>query len=274
MKIIEKLLHSELSEYYPQEELNSLFRICLKHLGYTDTDILLKEKKFKCKENYLIEEMILRLQKHEPIQYILGETEFYNLTFKVSPDTLIPRPETEELVDSIIQAKPAGKRILDIGTGSGCIPICLAKHLRNCDISSMDISAKALKIAQENATKHEVNIRFLHDNILQPKLTEPFDIYVSNPPYVMDSEKALMHTNVLKYEPETALYVRDEDPLLFYRSILEHISQFGKPEAQFFFEINEQLGKETANLALKQGAKEARITKDLFNKDRFIIGNF
>ncbi len=181
------------------------------------------ENKISAEDSENFQKALLRLKDHEPIQYILGETEFYGLPFKVNNHTLIPRPETEELVSWILdnsEFKFQDSELLDIGTGSGCIAISLAKNLSNSKISALDVSEEALKIAKQNATLNKVGVEFFQTDILKIKtLPKQYNVIVSNPPYVRELEKKQMQQNVLKYEPDSALYVKDEDPLLFYRTI-------------------------------------------------------
>jgi release factor glutamine methyltransferase len=213
-----------------------------------------------------------RLQHFEPIQYILGETEFYGLPFKVTPATLIPRPETEELVDWILaHYNKNHKTLLDIGTGSGCIAITLAKNLPSLEISAMDISEETLKIASENAKDHKVGVIFSKVDILNAlALPQKYDIIVSNPPYVRNSEKKNMQKNVLDYEPTMALFVEDDNPLLFYSKIAALAKNYLNPKGFLFFEINEYLGKEVIQLLKRESFSEIELKKDFFGKDRMI----
>jgi len=220
---------------------------------------------------------ILRLKNFEPIQYIVGETEFYGLPFKVNRHTLIPRPETEELVEWIISGQklitnnPKSITILEVGTGSGCIAISLAKNLPNSRIFALDVSVEALKIARENAEINEVEIEFFQTDILTVEdLPKQFDIIVSNPPYVRELEKELMQQNVLRYEPESALYVANEDPLVFYRVISKLAKNHLKPNGTLFFEINEYLATEMIALLKSEGFQNIEINKDIFGKDRML----
>ena len=212
--------------------------------------------------------------KSEPIQYITGSTEFYGLELQVNRATLIPRPETEELVAWILAETPKDKlssRILDIGTGSGCIAIALAKHLPLAKVEAVDISLPALETAQANAPGNEVSVDFFQQDILQANtLEEKYDIIVSNPPYVRDLEKAEIKNNVLQYEPHSALFVGDETPLVFYKKIAQLAMQHLKPEGMLFFEINEYLGEETVVLVKEIGFTAVEMRKDIFGKDRML----
>ncbi|MEO8796210.1 MAG: peptide chain release factor N(5)-glutamine methyltransferase, partial [Daejeonella sp.] len=218
------------------------------------------------------------LKTGKPLQYILGETEFYDLPFKVNPSVLIPRPETEELVDWIIKdllsRKQTKPEILDIGTGSGCIPIALKKNIPEAKVSAIDISGAALETAIKNSVLNKVEVKFhLHD-ILNTESgffnDSEFDIVVSNPPYVTLSEKNLMHQNVLEHEPHLALFVDDNDPLIFYKAITKFASAHLKKDGVLYLEINENLGGETVSLLKGFGFKNVELRKDLPGKDRMI----
>jgi release factor glutamine methyltransferase len=218
----------------------------------------------------------------KPLQYILGETEFYGLNFKVNPAVLIPRPETEELVDWIIkdiranQTKlPSGEfSILDIGTGSGCIPISLKKNLPDVSLMAIDISPGALETAIRNSVLNQTAVRFFLDDILYPQEAEllktNFDVIVSNPPYVTNSEKSLMHTNVLTFEPHSALFVEDKDPLVFYRAIAAFALRQLKEGGLLYLEINENFGTETVNLLNENGFTGIELRTDLPGRFRMI----
>lgn len=217
------------------------------------------------------------LQQFEPIQYIIGTTFFYDLQFEVTPATLIPRPETEELVAWILNDAPnCTSAILDIGTGTGCIPIAIAKNRPKASVAAIDISSEALAIAQRNAKYNAVNVQFMHENALDSTAmatrfnNQFFDIIVSNPPYVRQLEKHEIQPNVLKHEPHLALFVEDEDALLFYRHIgqfaLNHLKKGGK----LYFEINQYLGVETKQLMEQLGFTSVILRKDLFGNDRML----
>ncbi|WP_141882971.1 peptide chain release factor N(5)-glutamine methyltransferase, partial [Flavobacterium psychrophilum] len=224
--------------------------------------------------------VLLQLKEQKPIQYILGETQFFGLPFYVNENTLIPRPETEELVEWIIKenlkiSSLKNLKILDIGTGSGCIAISLAKNLPNASVFAIDVSDKALATAQKNAVLNEVDITFIEKNILQTEdLNQEFDIIVSNPPYVRNLEKKEIHKNVLEYEPHLALFVEDNDSLLFYRKITELATRNLSNNGQLYFEINQYLGKETVELLEKYNFKNTTLKKDIYGNDRMIKVNF
>ena len=219
-----------------------------------------------------------QLKKEIPIQYLLGKTSFYGLEFEVNPNVLIPRPETEELVEWIIQSQKSKAesqkiKILDIGTGSGCIAISLAKNLPNAQVFAIDVSEKALATAQKNTKRNGVNVVFIEKNILETyDLEQHFDIIVSNPPYVRELEKQEIKKNVLDNEPHLALFVNDNDALIFYRKIAELAQKNLSPNGQLFFEINQYLGKEMIDLLKKMGFKNIELRKDIYGNDRMIKG--
>lgn len=273
-------IRKELSGLYPPEEIESFIRIIFSKLKkYTLTDFVLKQKEVLAeKEKDQIKKIAARLKNREPIQYVLGETEFYGLPFRVKPGVLIPRPETEELVGWVLKSKQKDAlRILDVGTGSGCIPISLKKHWPKAHIMACDISEEALKTAQMNAGLNQTEIAFFHLNILNPLLPNSFpkiDILISNPPYVTESEKAAMNDNVLKHEPARALFVPDHDPLLFYRALAIFGKNYLTHGGQLFWEINEAFGKECRALLKENGFSNVRLKKDLQGKDRMIFARY
>ena len=272
-------LVSEITPVYEENEAKSIIHLLLEHyLNLSKTDIFL-DKSILQSVNF--QEITERLKTQEPIQYIIGETEFYGRKFKVTPDTLIPRPETEELVQLtinneqltvIIKSIDNNLKILDIGTGSGCIAISLACELPDAQVFAYDISEKALKIAQENAEKNKANVIFEKVNIFEPFTVyhSPFTVIVSNPPYVMNSEKVEMERNVLEYEPHLALFVEDNNPLIFYRKIAEFAAKNLTEKGLCIVEINQAFGLETAELFWYQGFSEVEILKDMFGKDRMV----
>lgn len=268
----------ELEKEYPKEEVQSFFNLLTEaFLKMSRLEVALDpEKELSEAEVSKLKDALQRLQKHEPIQYIIGETEFFGLPFKVNPAVLIPRPETEELVQWIMDdASKKGKRdlnILDIGTGTGCIAISLARNLPDARVSAVDISEGALSTAKENAKLNGVEITFLQKDILNTEsLEKKFDVIVSNPPYVRNLEKQDMQRNVLEFEPEKALYVRDEDPLIFYRKISELAKDALHPEGALYFEINQYLGAETEAI-LKKKNFQTQLKKDIFGVDRMLKG--
>lgn len=230
-----------------------------------------KGTNFPENERKRLEDILGRLKNFEPMQYILGEARFDGRTFRVTPDVLIPRPETEELVDWIVHDHPKSHlRVLDIGTGSGCIPITLALRLDRPEVAAWDISGQALAVARENAETHGVKIAFSQTDILCPHVPSinKVDILVSNPPYVTENERADMAPNVLDWEPELALFVPDNDPLRFYRRIAGLGRELLVPGGSLYFEINRSYGKEMVQLLHDLGYREVEIRQDLSGNDR------
>jgi len=225
---------------------------------------------------------IERLKNQEPIQYIIGETEFYGLPFIVNDSVLIPRPETEELVQWIIEdlkkikiKESDGLNLIDIGTGSGCIAVSLAKSLPEFKVYGLDVSEKALGVAKNNAIQNNVSVDFIEADVLNwisPFKKQRFNIIVSNPPYVREIEKHGIKDNVLKYEPHVSLFVNDDDSLLFYRKIVEIANQILTPNGLIYFEINEYLGDEMINLLNGKGFVEIELKQDIYKKNRMIKG--
>ena len=279
----------ELSSLYDEHEIDSFFYIILEKLhGLKRIDLALNPETVMDGTHLKQWKSILSdLKIQKPIQYILGETQFYGLRFEVNENTLIPRPETEELVEWIIKEEGREKReegkviILDIGTGSGCIAVSLAKNLPNAEVFAIDVSEKALAIAQKNADINNVKVNFINVDILKTndleklptsnfQLPTSFDIIVSNPPYVRNLEKAEIKPNVLEYEPHLALFVEDTDALLFYRKIAELAKKNLNPNGKLYFEINQYLGKETVQLLQYFGFKNVEVKKDIYGNDRMI----
>ena len=296
-----------LAEKFPQREAEQLMRILLEDLFSIDLNQQLMNPDLRIDEHqhYQLSEAVNRLLSGEPVQYVTGMARFCDLLIKVSPSVLIPRPETEELVQKICTAslpchssvesaamsfqrgyvrekesmaavslggstKP--NRIWDIGTGSGCIAIALAKHFVNAEVIGFDVSEEALQIAKENAENNGVKITFVKDDVLNPTsefFKQPVSLVVSNPPYVCDSERAAMEANVLDWEPENALFVPDDDPLRFYRKILELTKAQLTPYGQVWFEINERMGEEMLCLCREIGFEKAEIMLDFAEKPRF-----
>ncbi len=279
LKSLKTHFNKELSGYYSESENESFFNMLAEFiLKMKRIDIALNLYQVvsgkKCDK---FQTAIKRLQNYEPIQYIIGDTEFYGLKFKVDNSVLIPRPETEELVDWIIKENQskASISILDIGTGSGCIAISLAKHLPNANVYALDISEDALKIASTNAKTNGVEVEFMEADVLENSFSLEqlkFDIIVSNPPYVRELEKEMMKENVLKYEPPLALFVENEDALLFYRKISRLSRASLKDNGQLYFEINEYLGQDTKQLMIQDEFEQLELKQDIFNKDRMIKG--
>lgn len=264
-----------LAEKFPQREAEQLMRILLEDLFGIDLKCQLMDPNLRIDElqHYQLEQAVKRLLAGEPVQYVTGMARFGDLLIKVSPSVLIPRPETEEMVQKICASMPKEKpiRIWDIGTGSGCIAIALAKHFENAEVIAFDVSEEALQIAKGNAESNGAKVVFVQDDILNPTsgfFAQPVDLVVSNPPYVCDSERASMEANVLDWEPETALFVPDDDPLLFYRQILALAKNQLNPNGQIWFEINEAKGEEMLSLCCEMGFPKAEILEDFAEKPR------
>jgi release factor glutamine methyltransferase len=309
IKDITKTIKIELSDLYAQKEIDSFIYLLFKeYLNFSKTDVILKsEYKVNKKELIKINLAINDLKNFKPIQYITGKINFYGLDFIVNKNVFIPRPETEELINVIINDYKSGYfyqqekntiNILDIGTGSGCIAVTLKKIIANSNVFACDISKESLKTAKKNATHNNVKINFfiydiLNDNACSELVPRPvlnsfqypyhpellsglfqyipkFDIIISNPPYIRESEKKTMSKNILNYEPEQALFVTDENPLVFYNAIadfaLKHLNVNGK----IYFEINEELSKDLKMMLLKKNLKNIIIKKDINGKDRII----
>tara|TARA_B100001741_G_scaffold152895_1_gene126308 strand:+ start:321 stop:1163 length:843 start_codon:yes stop_codon:yes gene_type:complete len=261
---------SELSSIYEMDELNSIFNLLSEdYLKIPRSKILLADEIDLDESNQtLFLSALERLKTHEPIQYVLGKTTFMDLEFKVNSSVLIPRPETEELVSLMLKEDLDGKEILDIGTGSGCIAISLAKNLPNAKVSALDVSEDALEIAKENAKMNNVNIEFIHADIFEYQSDKKYDFIVSNPPYVTESEKTLMKKNVLDFEPELALFVKDDNPLLHY---FEIINLFKDNLAGYlFFEINNRY-YEDLNQYLAENDFKVQKFDDHRGLSRFIL---
>ncbi len=283
-----------LKEIYPKTEIDTFFFLLIEEkLNLRRVDSVMQPD-FLIADAILSELKIIlkRLQKEEPIQYILGNTEFYGLPFKVNKNTLIPRPETEELVEWVLKEvtklqsdkvakldidvistinKEKTLSILDIGTGTGCIPIYLAKNLSDVQISAIDVSSKALEVARQNATLNKVDVSFLEMDILETReLPQQYNLIVSNPPYVRELEKVEISNNVLENEPHLALFVKDDNPLIFYSKIADLAKSNLKKDGLLFFEINQYLGKETVEMLKQKGFNMVELKKDLFGNDRMV----
>ncbi|SEN81293.1 release factor glutamine methyltransferase [Flavobacterium sp. CF108] len=268
----------ELAPLYDAYEAESFFYLILedKH-RLRQIDLALNHELFFSESDFAIWDLLLaQLKKEVPIQYLLGKTSFYGLEFEVNENVLIPRPETEELVEWIInENKPFDKtkklKILDIGTGSGCIAISLAKNLPNADVYAMDVSKKAIETAKRNANRNKVDVTFMFQDILETEeLKCQFDVIVSNPPYVRNLEKEEIKKNVLDYEPHLALFVDDNDALVFYRKIASLAHNNLLESGQLYFEINQYLGKEMIDLLGKMDFINIDLRKDIYDNDRMI----
>ncbi|WP_396158929.1 peptide chain release factor N(5)-glutamine methyltransferase [Flavobacterium sp.] len=276
IKSLKTIFFTELQTIQEDSEIESFFFIFTEFLHNLKRIDVSLHPDFEVSESDLEKwnTIISELKNEKPIQYITGEAWFYGLRFEVNENTLIPRPETEELVEWIVDGlkiKGKGQRILDIGTGSGCIPIALKKEIPSAQVSAIDVSEKALELARKNAINNDVEINFTHQNILETEsLDEKYDVIVSNPPYVRNLEKQEIKKNVLDFEPHLALFVDDYDALLFYRKIAQLALKSLSPNGKLFFEINQYLGEETVELLTKLGFKNIELRKDFVGNDRMI----
>lgn len=285
LKDIQKVFHQELDVIYGKNEVASFFNILMSHYLKLNRIALVLEPELTVskEEEQPLFEALSRLKQEEPIQYIIGETQFYDLTFKVNEHTLIPRPETEELVQWIVKchserSEESQLKILDIGTGTGCIAISLAKNLPKAKVYALDVSEEALKIAKQNAITNQVDIQFIEADVLNKDAWSSelqdlkFNIIVSNPPYVRNQEKAEIKNNVLKHEPHLALFVEDHDPLQFYHTISDIAVDKLTENGMLFFEINQYLGNETKQLLHNKGFKDLELKTDIFGNNRMLKG--
>lgn len=298
LKEIKTIFHQELGDSYPKEEIDSFFYRCIEHYQKLERFVLAIQPGLtltKSEEQPLFE-ALAQLKQEKPLQYILGKAHFMDLELLVNEHVLIPRPETEELVRWILEDlqddtglgpdaersrsvistthKDRSLQILDIGTGSGCIAIALAKALPNAKVTAIDISEKALAVAQKNSVFNNVDVTFVKQDILDsqlaPELELQFDIIVSNPPYVRQLERSQMQKNVLEYEPHTALFVPDNDALIFYDAIAQFAKKHLKKKGSLYFEINQYLGDETQALLNAHDFSEIELRKDMFGNDRML----
>lgn len=278
------LYKEQLEKLYDADEVQSLYLMVVEHvLGFGKATYILKKQQVISDADVLKFSFILNeLTIGKPIQYIIGETEFFGMKFKVNPSVLIPRPETEELVEWVLSvcrskfsADSAALNILDIGTGSGCIAVALKKHLPNANVSAVDISPEALVTAKENATLNNVKVNFIEGDILKHSAIQSFnhsrfDVIVSNPPYIKEDEKPAMHQNVLANEPHTALFVSNESPLIFYDAIADFAKSNLNSNGLLFFEINEYLGEEMVQMLADKDFININLKQDMQGKDRMI----
>lgn len=279
---IKNIFHRELHNLYPKEEIDSFFYRAIEHFLSLERFVLVVQPNITLtkKEEQPLFEMLSRLKQEEPLQYILGEAHFLDFIFKVNAHTLIPRPETEELVQWIVEDRKEDPnqnlKILDIGTGSGCIAIALAKLLPNAEVYGLDIASEALKVAEQNKRLHGVEVKFILGDILNLESHTPdfpktiFDSIVSNPPYVRESEKVQIHNNVKKYEPATALFVPDDNALVFYQAIAKFSNAFLKKGGILYVEVNQYLGSETKSIFEAENFKDVVIKKDIFGNERML----
>ena len=269
-------IEKELADHYPKSEVKGFVRLIFESVcGWNYSEQILKRnERVNSPEITRVKEIVQSLKVYEPIQYILGETEFYGLNLKVTPSVLIPRPETEELVQWVIEMNSFdAPRILDIGTGSACIALGIKSQISSANIHGVDISDKALEIANENAILNNLDVNFFQVDILNWEKYNwgSYDIIVSNPPYVREIEKPQIQPNVLKYEPENALFVSNDNPLIFYSRIADFAQSYLVNNGNLFFEINEYLGEEMCNLLKHKGFVDVELKKDINNKNRMLF---
>ena len=260
----------QLSVHYDNKELKALFFWCVEHVFKWSRSQCLLRMNDLLDEHQIIQFLAIvnRLKKHEPIQYIVGESEFFGMPFKVNPSCLIPRPETEELVNWILNYD--FNSALDIGTGSGCIATALAKQTQ-ANISALDVSQDAIELAKENAELNQAQVTFFVHDIFEPlSLESKLDLIVSNPPYVMESERTMMNKNVVDYEPKLALFVDDQNPLIFYDRIVQLAKENLNDDGLLFFEINEQKSIDVANLLENNDFHNILIKNDMQGKNRMV----
>jgi release factor glutamine methyltransferase len=277
IKDIRLYLADELSGLYPEPEIRAISGLIIKTLFRLPAlqSLALPETPVLHRDAGKISRICSELRKGKPIQYILGETSFYNCQIRVNSETLIPRPETEELVDLIIKENKGFRgKILDVGTGSGCIAIALAINLPGTEVTGIDISDGAVGLAAENAKDNHTSVRFIKADIfsIDPVLFAETDIIVSNPPYIRDSEKRQIARNVLDFEPHSALFVPDSDPLVHYRAILDLAEKSLNPGGKIYFEINEAMGDSVADLLKASGFSAIQVIKDLNGRKRIVKG--
>ena len=275
MKInqLQTLFHKELASLFPKTEIDSFYNILVEHkLGMTRIDRAMQPQfELNREQTSYFTRTIEALRNETPVQYITGTSHFYGSTFNVNSNVLIPRPETEDLVSWILEdiRKEAKIDILDIGTGSGCIAISLAKNLKNATVWALDFSEDAIQTAKVNALANKVDIQFLQQDILKThELDKSFDIIVSNPPYVRELEKKEIQKNVLAYEPHSALFVEDTNPLIFYDKITTLAGKHLNPNGKLYFEINQYLATEMMEMLRNKGFTKNELRKDIFGNDR------
>ena len=273
MRKLRTSIEMAIAHLYPQGEAREIAEILLQHILQLDKTHLLLYNDTPTQEQLTqLNQAISRLTEGEPIQHIIGQMEFYGSCFRVNKHVLIPRPETEELVQWILESfDHSPRRVLDIGTGSGCIAISLAKHRPQWQLEAIDISHEALSVAQENARWNHVNVSFRHVDVLKIDDNATYDIIVSNPPYITPSEQSEMHVNVLHHEPHNALFVPENDPLLFYRHIIIYAHTHLTPQGALFFEINRRFGQETCRLIEQLSTLKPSLKTDILGNDRMIM---
>lgn len=274
MNITGQSIRNQLQTCYDVREASCLARIvCCEMLGQSSTDYYIgKDMVLSGNMQHEYEDIMARLLKFEPIQYIQGYAHFAGRCFKVTPAVLIPRQETEELVERMVQEVPRGAVVLDIGTGSGCIAVTLSKERPDTKVTAMDVSPEALAVAQLNNDALQASVRFVHQDVLTYEVDEKeqIDVIVSNPPYVLERERLVMERNVLDWEPSLALFVSDSDPLLFYRRIAMLGRDLLRPGGKIYFEINRDFGAATVDMLAQMGYVNPCVWQDISHNDRFV----
>jgi release factor glutamine methyltransferase len=274
LKSVRDFFDDELEPLYSHDEIRFYFYRCCEHFLHTSKIEVMENLDFRISESMMLKFnfAVKDFLKHKPIQYILEVCDFLDLSLYITPDVLIPRPETEELTQKIIHHhhKNFNGEILDICTGSGCIALALKNQLQNALVHGFDNSIIAIDVARKNADKHLLNVEFFVADIFKYETEQRFDIIVSNPPYVLHSEKSQMLPNVLHHEPHQALFVDDKKPLIFYTAIVDFAKKHLNPNGKLYFEINEKFGDEIAELMKKQGFSNVKIEKDFRKKERFV----
>lgn len=272
-----QFIRESIQAVYPEPEAGAIAQLVLEHvLQKSRMQLSLgQQEQVSARQEQQVQQAVKRLQQQEPVQYVLGMAHFYGLELQVDERVLIPRPETEELVDLVVR-EHKGKQnlqVLDICTGSGCIPLALAANLQAGKVYGLEISEGALQVARANGDRYKLPVEWLQQDVFVPIpgiAPHSLDIITSNPPYVLEQEKALMRPNVLQYEPHLALFVPDTDPLKYYRRIAELGNSLLKKEGRLYFEINEQYGEAVRQLLLQAGFEQGEVVQDLFNKNRIV----
>lgn len=272
LKHIHDFFRTELKDSYAASEIEALFAAAAEHvLGFSKTDLVLNaEKNINQSDLLKLYNCVKDLKKNIPLQYVLGESWFYGLKFRVSQSVLIPRPETEELVELVLKENKSVASILDVGTGSGCIPVSLKKHLPAAEVSACDISQDALDVAKTNAAENNTTVRFFEIDILERQLPQKFELIISNPPYIKESEKQQMEKNVLEHEPHSALFVEGDDAIIFYKKIIDLCASSLHKKGRLYFELNPLTAVEVNDYAKKAGIFEQTfLIKDMSGALRF-----
>ena len=265
---------NQLKDIYPAGEASSILYMVFEEMASIPREEIIRDGSNNLEDDKAkkLKAALSELATGKPVQYVIGHAWFCGMKFKVNENVLIPRPETEELVEHVIKMQPSPRKILDIGTGSGCIPIAIKKNLSGAEVHSMDISIGALELAKENAQMNGVEIKFIHDDILKAiPHKESYDVIVSNPPYIPVSEKEKLHKNVTEFEPHLALFVEDNDPLIFYKKIAKYASEALTPGGKLLVEIHQELSDGVVNIFMENGFA-AEVMNDQFGNARFVIG--